>query len=74
MIGFVDDETEPAWRGYTYAALMFVVAFVQSLIAQQYNHRCMTCGLRMRTALIASIYKKVGWALSLGKLLRGLSL
>ncbi len=74
MIRFVDDPTEPAWCGYMYAALMFVVAFVQSLIQHQFMHRCMTTGMRMRTALITSIYKKVCRVLSLQTLLERLPL
>ena len=47
------------WRGYFYAVLLFVVAFVQSMMLHQYFHRCMVVGMRIRSALVAAVYKKV---------------
>ena len=39
---------------------MFFNALVQSLILHQYFHRCFLVGMRVRTAIIAAVYKKVG--------------
>ena len=59
MIGFTKDESEPEWRGYVYAVILFLTAVVQSLFLHQYFHRCFTIGMRMRTAIIAAVYNKV---------------
>ena len=59
MIGYVKDENEEAWKGYFYAALLFLTAIVQSIILHQYFHRCFLVGLRIRTGVIAAVYRKV---------------
>ena len=60
LITFTEDKDEPDWKGYFYATLLFVTAVVQSLFLHQYFHRCFTLGMRMRSAIVAAIYKKVG--------------
>ena len=59
MIRYVQDPSEPAWKGYFYAILMFVVAVARSLLLHQYFHRCFLVGLRMRTGVISAVYTKV---------------
>ena len=59
MIGFTKDQTQPDWYGYFYAILLFLAAVVQSLFLHQYFHRCFIVGMRIRTAIIAAVYKKV---------------
>ena len=59
MIAFIHDRTQMVWRGYLYTVLLFVVAFVQSMMLHQYFHRCMVVGMRIRSALVAAVYKKV---------------
>ncbi len=59
MIQFTQDESEPGWKGYVYAALLFIAAVIQSLCLHQYFHRAFFVGLRLRTAIIAAIYTKV---------------
>lgn len=46
------------WKGYFYAFLLFLTAVLQTLVLSQYFHRMFVVGLRMRTALIAAIYRK----------------
>lgn len=46
------------WKGYFYAVLLLLTAVFQTLILSQYFHRMFLVGLRMRTALIAAIYRK----------------
>ncbi|KAJ8319362.1 hypothetical protein KUTeg_004453 [Tegillarca granosa] len=58
LIQFTKNKMEYYWRGFFYAALMFVNATLQSLILHQYFHGCQLLGMRMRTSLIASVYKK----------------
>ena len=59
LIHFTKDKQIPQYRGYILAVLMFVNALVQSLILHQYFHRCFLVGMRVRTAIIAAVYKKV---------------
>ena len=59
MIRFVVNRNLPSWHGYMYASLMFIVAFVESMLLHQYFHRCMVVGMRIRTAIVAAVYKKV---------------
>ena len=59
MVQYVHNEDEPEWKGYFYTALMFIAAVVQSIILHQYFHRCFITGMRVRTAVIAAVYRKV---------------
>ncbi|XP_022900245.2 multidrug resistance-associated protein 1 isoform X2 [Onthophagus taurus] len=57
LIAFVENKEEQ-WKGYLYAALLFITAGIQTLILAQYFHRMFLVGMRIRTALISTIYKK----------------
>ena len=59
LIRFTTDESVALWKGYVYAAAFFVVSIVQSVFFHQLFHISMTMGMRMKSALIAAIYKKV---------------
>ncbi|KAK5612185.1 hypothetical protein CRENBAI_022816 [Crenichthys baileyi] len=59
MISFTQDKSSYAWEGYLYAVLLLVVALLQSLFLQQYFQRCFVLGMKVRTALMAALYKKV---------------
>lgn len=52
------DAHPPMWRGILYAVLLFVVASMQTLFLSQYFQRMIFVGLRIRTALVGTIYKK----------------
>ncbi|XP_046612728.1 multidrug resistance-associated protein 1 isoform X10 [Neodiprion virginianus] len=64
LIAFVETKDssgnfgEPLWKGYFYAVLLFLTATVQTLVLSQYFNRMFLVGLRIRTALIAAIYRK----------------
>ncbi|KAK9963932.1 hypothetical protein ABG768_005147 [Culter alburnus] len=58
MISFTQDKSSYAWTGYMYAVLLLVVAFFQSVILQQYFNRCFILGMKVRTAIMAAVYKK----------------
>lgn len=59
MISFTEDKSSFSWEGYLYAVLLFVVALLQSLFLQQYFQRCFVIGMKVRTAIMAAVYKKV---------------
>ncbi|CAI6345762.1 unnamed protein product [Macrosiphum euphorbiae] len=58
LISFVENSTEPIWRGYFYIFLMTVTAMLQTLILSQYYYRMNLVGMRVRTALTSAIYRK----------------
>ncbi|XP_029305645.1 LOW QUALITY PROTEIN: ATP-binding cassette sub-family C member 2 [Cottoperca gobio] len=58
MISFTQDKSRYIWEGYLYAVLLLVVAILQSLFLQQYFQRCFVLGMKVRTAIIAAVYKK----------------
>ncbi|XP_035519605.1 canalicular multispecific organic anion transporter 1 isoform X1 [Morone saxatilis] len=58
MISFTQDKSRYTWEGYLYAVLLLVVAVLQSLFLQQYFQRCFVLGMKVRTAIMASVYKK----------------
>lgn len=59
MISFTQDKSLYVWQGYLYAVLLFLVAILQSLFLQQYFQRCFVLGMKVRTAIMAAVYKKV---------------
>lgn len=60
LIEFVNDSSAPSWWGYFYTGLLFVCTCVQTLILQKYFHVCFVTGLRLRSAIVGAVYRKVG--------------
>ncbi|KAI5087921.1 canalicular multispecific organic anion transporter 1 [Silurus meridionalis] len=58
MISFTQDKSIHTWWGYVYAVLLLIVAILQSLFLQQYFQRCFALGMKVRTAIMAVVYKK----------------
>ena len=52
-----DNEQEP-WKGYFFGFLLFFTVLLQSLFLNSYFQTTMLIALKMRTTLIAAIYKK----------------
>ena len=50
---------QPVWKGYIIALGMFSASLFQSLLDSQYEFWINTTSMRMRSALIATIYRKV---------------
>ncbi|XP_013404197.1 multidrug resistance-associated protein 1 [Lingula anatina] len=58
MITFVETGDPLTWRGYLLAVVMFLVSMIRSLLNQNYMRICLRVGLRARTAIIATVYRK----------------
>ncbi|XP_040905275.1 canalicular multispecific organic anion transporter 1 [Toxotes jaculatrix] len=58
MVSFTQDKSRYIWEGYVYAVLLLAVALLQSLFLQQYFQRCFVLGMKVRTAIMAAVYKK----------------
>ena len=59
MIGYVNDPSQPEWRGYFYAIALFVAVTLRSIISHQHYHRNNLTGMRVRAAAMAVVYRKV---------------
>uniref|UniRef100_A0A9J7YMS9 Multidrug resistance-associated protein 1 n=1 Tax=Cyprinus carpio carpio TaxID=630221 RepID=A0A9J7YMS9_CYPCA len=59
LIQFVNDSSAPTWHGYFYTTLLLVCTCVQTLILQKYFHVCFVTGMRLRTAIVGAVYRKV---------------
>lgn len=49
---------EETWKGIFYAAVLFLSAFISTMITNQYTYRMFLIAMRVRTALVSAIYKK----------------
>lgn len=59
LIRFISDPTAPSWFGFMVAALMFLFSVTQTLILHHYYHLVVVIGLKLRTAVLGVIYRKV---------------
>ena len=55
---FISDKKEEEWHGYLYAVLLFIVTGLQILSLNYYFNRMMVIGMRIRTCLVAAVYRK----------------
>uniref|UniRef100_A0A8C1PJU4 ABC-type glutathione-S-conjugate transporter n=1 Tax=Cyprinus carpio TaxID=7962 RepID=A0A8C1PJU4_CYPCA len=60
LLGFMKDEDAPMWKGFFYASLMFLLSCLQSVFNHQYTYTCFTVGMRVKTAVMGLVYRKVG--------------
>ncbi|XP_067934005.1 multidrug resistance-associated protein 1-like [Watersipora subatra] len=58
IIQFVEDKSQPGWKGYVYGSLMFVAAITQSFFLHQYFYKATVIGMRLRSTICASVYNK----------------
>ncbi|XP_055876897.1 multidrug resistance-associated protein 1-like isoform X3 [Biomphalaria glabrata] len=57
LIKFTSSD-EYMWRGFFYASMLLLVALVQSILLHQYFHATFLLGMRIRSTIIAVIYRK----------------
>ncbi|XP_022257321.1 multidrug resistance-associated protein 1-like [Limulus polyphemus] len=57
MIDFVSSN-EPVWRGFFYAAIMFVSAIISSICMNHLIYFVISAALKIKSALITAIYRK----------------
>ncbi|KAJ3300226.1 Multidrug resistance-associated protein 1 [Borealophlyctis nickersoniae] len=53
-----ESEPQPVYRGFVIAFLMLLTAITQTLMLHQYFHICLVTGMRLRSAIVSTIYKK----------------
>ena len=54
----VENPNNPAWHGYFYGILMFLVTTGQIVALNYYFNRMQIFGMRVRTQLTAAVYRK----------------
>ena len=59
LIGFVQDKEVETWKGYCYAIILTITAITQTVFLSQYFQRMFIVGLQVRTAITATVYRKV---------------
>ncbi|CAL1540417.1 unnamed protein product, partial [Lymnaea stagnalis] len=57
LIQFTSSD-EHMWRGFFYASMLLLIALLQSVLLHQYFHATFILGMRLRSTIIAVIYKK----------------
>ncbi|XP_055346997.1 multidrug resistance-associated protein 1-like [Paramacrobiotus metropolitanus] len=58
LIGFTTDKNAHSWKGYFYAVVLLFASFGQTIILAQYFHMSMRIGMHIRSAVIATVYRK----------------
>ncbi|XP_043833871.1 ATP-binding cassette sub-family C member 6 isoform X2 [Dromiciops gliroides] len=59
FLEFISDPEAPAWKGYFYAVLLFLSACLQTLFEQRHMYVCMILELRLKTAVMGLVYRKI---------------
>ncbi|KAK9886060.1 hypothetical protein WA026_014842 [Henosepilachna vigintioctopunctata] len=57
LINFAKNN-ETQWKGFFYTIILFVTAVIQTIVLSQYFNRMFLVGIRIRTALVGTIYRK----------------
>ncbi|XP_054164141.1 multidrug resistance-associated protein 1-like [Oppia nitens] len=59
LLSFMNpNNTEPYWRGYFYALIMFVALMIESILNNQYEYQNNLLAMRIRATIISVIYNK----------------
>lgn len=58
MIAFTSDQEAPFWQGIFYTMIFVVVNVFSSITSAYQQHRMSILGMRIRTCLLGSIYRK----------------
>ena len=67
MIWFVQEPSVQSWKGYVVSVWLFVISLGFSVFLAQFYHFGAIISLRMRSALIGSIYRKVNMGITFFK-------
>jgi ATP-binding cassette subfamily C (CFTR/MRP) protein 3 len=67
LIRFISNPEAPTWWGFLLAGLMFLSSMMQTLILHQYFHCIFVSALRLRTAIMGVLYRKVSWGRAQGE-------
>ncbi|XP_069944054.1 ATP-binding cassette sub-family C member 3-like isoform X2 [Cherax quadricarinatus] len=58
LIGFITNNTEPAWHGYVYAVALLFTCELTSLFKNMYFNIALNISIKLRSALMTAVYSK----------------
>ena len=58
LVTYMESNTEPASHGYWYAVGLFAATLLGSVCSTQFDYNCSVIGLKIRAAIITTIYRK----------------
>ena len=58
LVTYMENPNEPRWHGYVYAAGLFLSTLLGSILSTHFNYHVSVVGLKIRAALITTVYKK----------------
>ncbi|XP_063285544.1 multidrug resistance-associated protein 1-like [Pelobates fuscus] len=58
LLAQLKNPSAPSWQGFLVAALLLICPCCQSLFLHQHDYICYVIGMRLRSAIIGSVYKK----------------
>jgi ATP-binding cassette, subfamily C (CFTR/MRP), member 1 len=58
MTAYLDDHSEPIWKGLLYCLVLFVAPLCQSVCIHRYFQRCYRVGMHLRAAVTTVVYEK----------------
>ncbi|XP_069503213.1 multidrug resistance-associated protein 1-like isoform X2 [Ambystoma mexicanum] len=59
LLDILKDPSARSWHGYVCATLLFICPCAQSIFCNQHDYICYVTGMRIKSALISSVYRKV---------------
>lgn len=59
LLDFMRDLHAETWKGFLLASLLFLLSCLQSLLHHHYMFHCFTVGMRLKTAIMGLVYRKV---------------
>uniref|UniRef100_A0AAQ5XYZ7 ABC-type glutathione-S-conjugate transporter n=1 Tax=Amphiprion ocellaris TaxID=80972 RepID=A0AAQ5XYZ7_AMPOC len=59
LLGFMRDKDAEMWKGLLFASLLFILSCLQSVLHHQFMFHCFTVGMRLKTAVMGLVYRKV---------------
>ncbi|KDO28591.1 hypothetical protein SPRG_06447 [Saprolegnia parasitica CBS 223.65] len=65
IVAYLSDPDATLLEGFVYAGAIFVAGVLQSFALRQYYFKCYEVGLRLRTAVVMSVYQKLTNLMSL---------
>uniref|UniRef100_A0A8C5QW21 Uncharacterized protein n=1 Tax=Leptobrachium leishanense TaxID=445787 RepID=A0A8C5QW21_9ANUR len=58
LLDRIKNPSAPYWQGFLVAVLLFVCPCAQSLFLHQHDYLCYVVGMKLRSAIVGSVYKK----------------
>lgn len=58
LVSYTENSEETTWHGYLYATALFCTTFICCMSRTHFMYRIQILGLKVRAALISSVYKK----------------